>query len=121
MARLSGRAPYCGSLPSRPMSARAAGVSSSMQVVVGEPRREVGHEQVDDASERLVVERVEDDDLVDAVEELRPERGPQRIRIMLAPLRRSRRSRRPRSCEPTLLVMISDGVLEARPCGPGRR
>ena len=65
IARFSGRAPYCGSLPSRPIERPRRRRQLEHQVVLGQPRREVGHEQVDDASERRVVERVEDDDLVD--------------------------------------------------------
>ena len=60
-------------MPSRTMSARAAGVSSRTMSWSGEAPIEVGQQQLDDPLEVGVGQRVEDDDLVDAVEELGPE------------------------------------------------
>ena len=77
IVRFSGRAPNAGSVPSRTISARAAGVSSIAQVLLGEPPLEAVEQQLDDLLEVRLGQRVEDDDLVDPVEELRPELGPQ--------------------------------------------
>ena len=71
MVRLSGRAPNVGSVPSRAISDRAAGVSSSVEVLRREPALEVGEEQLHDRGEVGVGEGVEHDDLVDPVQELR--------------------------------------------------
>ena len=61
------------------MSALAAGVSTQRQVLTREAIREVRHEQVHDGAQGGLIQAVEDDDLVDAVEELGPEGGPQRL------------------------------------------
>ena len=78
MVRLSGRAPYAGSVPSRTMSARAAGRQLEHDVLPGEAPVEVGDQQLDDPLEVGIGQRMEDDDLVDAVEELGPEGATQR-------------------------------------------
>ena len=51
IVRLSGRAPKVGSVPSRAMSARAAGVSVERQVLRREAALEVGDEQLHDRRE----------------------------------------------------------------------
>ena len=66
-------------VPSRTIRARAAGVSSSGQVLAGEPPLQVGQQQVHDRGQIGVGEGVEDDDLVDPVEELGPEVPAQRV------------------------------------------
>ena len=48
IVRLSGRAPYAGSVPSRTISARAAGVELDREVLLGEPPLEALEQQVDD-------------------------------------------------------------------------
>ena len=76
IVRLSGRAPNAGSVPSRTISVRAAGVSSSARSLAAIRCLEVGEEQVHDRDQLGVGQRVEHDDLVDPVEELGPERAP---------------------------------------------
>ena len=65
--------PERGVVPSRTMSALAAGVSSSVEVLRGEPPLQVGEQQLDDLRQVRVGQGVEHDDLVDPVEELGPE------------------------------------------------
>jgi hypothetical protein len=71
MVRLSGRAPKVGSVPSRAINARAAGVSSSVR---SWSRGDAGGPAIsssDDRGEVSLGEGVEHDDLVDPVQELR--------------------------------------------------
>ena len=82
-------------VPSRTISALAAGGQVDRQVLRGEPPRQVGDEQVDDRRQLRLGQGVEDDDLVDPVEELGPELEPQRLR-QLAPSSPRRPSRDPR-------------------------
>ena len=79
IVRFSGRAPYAGSVPSRTISARARRRQLEREVLLGQPPLEAGEQQVDDPLQLGVGQGVEDDDLVDPVEELRPELGPQRV------------------------------------------
>ena len=65
-------------------------------------------------AEGLVVERVEDDDLVDAVEELRPERRPQRVATWPSPARPALvGARAAEQLRADVAGHDDDGVLEA--------
>ena len=109
IARFSGRAPYTGSKPSRASSSLAAGVSSSVILRSASRLRSPRSWISTIALDLLQPERVEDHDLVDAVEQLRPEMLAHRLHHPLADLVRDASAARARLIHwlPRLLVMIT--------------
>ena len=95
MARLSGRAPNCGSKPSLAINCLAERSTSRRELLLRQALLQPLQLDVHDARQVLLVEAVEDDDVVHAVEELGPE-----MRLQLGFTSRS-----------SLRV-----VLHARPC-----
>ena len=79
MSRLSGRAPNTGSKPSSESRSTAARRELERDLALGEPRADLLELQLDDLADLLERERVEHHDVVDAVEELGPERRAQRL------------------------------------------
>ncbi len=73
MARFKGRAPYTVSKPASPILSRASSSKPQGDIALRQALAQPAELDIDDGSNLLAAERMEHHDLVDPIDEFRPE------------------------------------------------
>ena len=73
MARFNGRAPYTVSKPASPILSRASSSKPQGDIALRQPLPQASQLDIDDGPNLLAAQRMEHHDLIDPVDEFRPE------------------------------------------------